>query len=285
MSDGKVYKQGWSPEDVSWERFDASKAEPWLVDVIKSASLVEYNAPDYVGYLKRVFHDAGPEMHAILEQWGREETQHGAVLGRWAEMADPSFKLKEAIARFRRGYKPQHFAAADLASVRGSRRGEMIARCVVESGTSSYYTAIKEATDEPVLKEIAGRVAADEFRHYKLFYETLHAQSELPLPFWKRLKIAMGRINESDDDEISYAYYVATVPPDREAFVRYDRAACSKGVFGNTARLYRRRHIQKLTQMVVKAAGANPQGWLAKLAGTLVWRLIRARAGRVAAAA
>ena len=58
-------------------------------------------------------------------------------------------------------------------SIRGSKRGEMIARCVVESGTSSYYSAIRDATDEPVLKEIAGRIAADEYRHYKLFYETL----------------------------------------------------------------------------------------------------------------
>ena len=26
---------------------------------------------------------------------GREESQHGRALGRWAEMADPNFKLEE----------------------------------------------------------------------------------------------------------------------------------------------------------------------------------------------
>ena len=102
-------------------------------------------------------------------------------------LADPAFKLDETFARFRKGYRPAHFAKAEDVSVRGSRRGEMIARCVVESGTSSYYTAIKDATDEPVLKEIAGRIAADEFRHYKLFYETLHKQEEPELPFWRKL--------------------------------------------------------------------------------------------------
>jgi hypothetical protein len=285
MSESNVFKQGWTPEDVSWSAFDASKAEPWMIDVIKSAALVEYNAPDYVTYLKRVFHDAGPEAHAVLEQWGREETQHGAVLGRWAEMADPGFKLEEAIARFRKGYRPDHFAGGDLASVRGSRRGEMIARCVVESGTSSYYTAVKDATDEPVLKEIAGRIAADEYRHYKLFYEILHTQNEPNLPFWRRVLIAMGRISESDDDEISYSYYCATVRPEEEAARPYDRAKCSKGVFANTARIYRRHHIRKMTQMVAKAVGADPQGRLARLAGALVWRLIRFRAGRVVATA
>ena len=75
--------------------------------------------------------------------------------------------------------RPAHFADPEAeGSVRGSRRGEMIARCVVESGTSSYYSAIRDATDEPLLKEIAGRIAADEYRHYKLFYDTLHKQDE-----------------------------------------------------------------------------------------------------------
>ena len=70
----------------------------------------------------------------------------------------------------------------------------MIARCVVESGTSSYYTAIRDATDEPVLKEIAGRIAADEYRHYKLFYELFTSRMSRTLPFWRKLWVAVGRV-------------------------------------------------------------------------------------------
>jgi len=279
MSEGKVYKQGWSPDDIPWERFDRSKAAPWMIDAIKAAALVEYNAPDYVVYLKRVFHDAGPELHATIERWGREEAQHGAVLGRWAETADPSYKQEEAFARFRRGYRPAHFADDGTVSVRGSRRGEMIARCVVESGTSSYYTAIRDATDEPVLKEIAGRIATDEFRHYKLFYETFHQQDEPDLPFWKKLLVAAGRVTESGDDEIVYSYYCVTVPADQEAVRPYDRATYSRLSFGTSLRIWRRRHIEKLAQMVAKAVGADPQGRMAKLAAALVWRMLRLRAG------
>jgi hypothetical protein len=205
MPDGKLYKQGWNPDEIGWTKFDASKVASWMLTAIKAAALVEFNAPDYVTYLKRVFKDAGPDMLSSIEQWGREESQHGKTLGRWAEMADPSFKLDEAFARFHKGYRPAHFANPNDMSVRGSRRGEMVARCVVESGTSSYYSAIKDATDEPVLKEIAGRIAADEFRHYKLFFETLHEQNEPDLPFWKKLSIAVGRVQESDDDELSFA--------------------------------------------------------------------------------
>src|SRR6185437_13317619 len=113
---------------------------------------------DYVTYLKRVFRNSGPETLSDIERWGAEESQHGRALGRWAQLADPSFDLETTFARFRKGYTPPHFEGDDSHSVRGSRRGEMIARCVVESGTSSYYSAIRDATDEPVLKEVAGRI-------------------------------------------------------------------------------------------------------------------------------
>jgi hypothetical protein len=133
-----------------------------------------------------VFQDSGQDVLDAIARWGEEESQHGRALGRWAEMADPNFRLQEAFARFRKGYKPAHFTDESAGSVRGSRRGEMIARCVVESGTSSYYSAMRDATQEPVLQEIAGRIAADEYRHYKLFYDTLNMQSEPDMPAWKR---------------------------------------------------------------------------------------------------
>jgi len=278
MSDGAVYKQGWSLDDIAWERFDASKVEPWLLTAIKAAALVEFNAPDYVTYLRRVFADAGQEMIGAIEQWGAEETQHGRALGRWAELADPSFKLDETFARFRQGYRPEHFSGSG-GSVRGSRRGEMIARCVVESGTSTYYTAIKEATQEPVLKEIAGRIAADEFRHYKLFYETLHKQDEVAQPLWRKLWIAVGRIAESQDDELAYAYYCASVPVSLEGIVPYCRTRAASDTFETLQRLYRRHHIQRLAQMVAKAAGLNPQGRVTALAGGFMWRMFQVRAG------
>lgn len=279
MPDGKLYKQGWSLDDIDWAKFNASKVEPWMLAAIKAAALVEFNAPDYVAYLKRIFKDAGPETLASIEEWGREEGQHGRSLGRWAEMADPGFRLDETFARFHKGYRPAHFASMDEMSVRGSRRGEMIARCVVESGTSSYYSAIKDATSEPVLEEIAGRIAADEFRHYKLFFEMLHRQDEPDLPFWKKLLVAVGRITESDDDELAYAYYCATVPAGQEAAKPYVRTAFAKAGYNTILRIYRRRHIRKLTQMVAKAVGADPQGKLTQLAEALLWRMLRVRAG------
>jgi rubrerythrin len=277
MTVAPVYKQGWTMDDVHWSLFDPSKVTPGLLSAIKAAALVEYNAPDYVSYLKRVFAGSDAPTLASIEQWGREEAQHGRALGRWAEMADPTFKLEEAFARFRKGYTPSHFADGQQGSVRGSRRGEMIARCVVESGTSSYYSAIRDATEEPVLQEIAGRIAADEYRHYKLFYDTLNAQPEPDLKFWEKLKIAVGRVRESDDDELAYAFYCANVPPEDEALRPYDRKTYTRLASQASMTVYDRRHIQKLVQMVTKAVGANPHGWLANRAGEYLWRRMAAR--------
>lgn len=279
MADGTVFKAGWTLDDVAWDRFDASKVEPDLLAAVKAAALVEYNAQDYVTYLKRVFKRSDEKTVASIEQWGREENQHGRALGRWAELADPNFNLEEAFARFRAGYQPAHFAGEDENSVRGSRRGEMVSRCVVESGTSSYYSSMRDVAKEPVLKEIAGRIAADEFRHYKLFYEILHAQPEADISRWRKLLIAITRINESDDDEIAYSYYCANVPTSAATTMPYKRAEYARKATVTAMSVYREQHIRKLVQMVAKAVGANPAGRLTKIASVFLWQLLRMRAG------
>ena len=271
MAVGTVYHQGWKLADVRWHLFDASAVDATMLAAIRAAALVEYNAPEYVTYLKRVFRNSPPERLTWIERWGAEEKQHGEALGRWAEMADPGFKLEDAFVRFRKGYKPPHFGDDVADSVRGSKRGEMIARCVVESGTSTYYAAIRDATDEPVLKEVAGRISADEYRHYKLFYETLHEQDEPDLSLLKKLWLAVGRVRESDDDELAYAYYCANVPADEELAKPYNREFYSRLAAKTGMTIYRRRHIQKLVQMVAKAVGADPHGKLADWGEALLW--------------
>jgi hypothetical protein len=275
MTNGTVYAAGWSLEDIAWSRFDRSKVEPAMLAAVKAAAMVEYNAPDYVDYLHRVFAGAPQATLDSLAHWGVEEAQHGVALGRWAEMADPAWNFADSFNRFQTGYKPQHFLSDTKTSVRGSRRGEMIARCVVESGTSSYYSAMRDATDEPVLKEIAGRIAADEFRHYKLFFDTLCAQEEPDLPFWRKLTVALGRVTESEDDELAFAFYCANVSAAEEAKRPYDRVEYSRASFARNGRLYRREHVRKLVQMVAKAIGAKPQSRSTEAVARLAWRMFR----------
>ena len=266
----------WTLDTINWSAFDASKVEPSLLRAVKAASLVEYNAKDYVEYLRQVFRDDADTIAAI-EQWGVEEVQHGDALGRWAEMADPTFKFDAAFKRFREGYKPAHFLNAD-GSIRGSRIGELIARCVVECGTSSGYTALRDATDEPVLKQIAGLVASDEFRHYRLFFDLMNRQPEAKPAFWERLKIAVTRVSEAEDDELAYAFYAANVPADQTDTVKYDRKAYFNAYQACAMKMYRRPHIERATAMIGRAIGLHPESYVVKLSGRAFWEVIRWRA-------
>ncbi len=157
----------WRIDEMAWERFDPTAVDPDVVLLVKSAAMVERNGTDYAAYLCRVFRD-DPAFCAASQNWAVEEVQHGDALGRWAMLADPTWNFAEAFARYRAGYKIP--LESDF-SVRGSRTGELIARCMVETGTSSYYTALADATREPVLQQICRQIAADEYRHFKLFYD------------------------------------------------------------------------------------------------------------------
>ncbi|MFQ5959028.1 MAG: ferritin-like domain-containing protein, partial [Alphaproteobacteria bacterium] len=131
----------WSVDDIAWHRFDPSAADPEIVKVVKAAAMVEMNGADYATYLCNVFADDA-EFCAAARRWAGEEVQHGRALRRWAELADPGFDFAAAFQRFKEGYRLPLEATA---SVRGSRAGELVARCVVEVGTSSYYSALRDA--------------------------------------------------------------------------------------------------------------------------------------------
>lgn len=267
----------WTPDDIPWTDFDPSKVDPRILETVKAASLVEANSPDYVTYLCNVFADR-PDLHGIIHQWGAEEAQHGEVLARWAETADSNFNFKRSLSHFRDGYRLPLDARK---SVRGSQAGELIARCIVEVGTSSFYTSIRDAANEPVLREICRHIAADEVRHYRLFRDCLDGFREGgKLPLLVRLKVAFGRIAEAEDDELAYAYYSANVAfrADRPA---YDRKTCALAYWARAMSLYKPAHIDRAVRMIFKAVDLDPAGRLSHVSAKLIWRFVNWRSGRL----
>jgi hypothetical protein len=264
----------WMLDDIPWERFDREAVDPEIVPIVKAASLVEYNGAAYAAHLCLVFAD-DPEFQAAVRRWGEEEVQHGRALGRWARLAEPGFDLEAAFARFQAGYRIDFTRST---SCRGSRSGEMIARCMVEVGTSTYYAALRDAVREPVLNAICRNIAADEVRHYKLFYRNLgRCLEQERIGFWRRLQIALTRISEAADDELAYAYYAAN-----PTALPYDRRYCHRAYARRAYALCRRRHVAHGTAMVCKAVGLTPHGRLSQLAGHIAWALLRRRATRLA---
>jgi rubrerythrin len=267
----------WTLDDIPWDRFDRSKVDPEILRIVKAASLVEQNGGDYAVYLCNVFADDA-DFRAAARSWGEEEIQHGQALGRWAMLADPAFDHAAASARFTEGFRVPLDAAS---SVRGSRAGELVARCIVETGTSSYYTALAEAAREPVLKEICQRIAADELRHYKLFYTNLRRYLAAErIGFWGRLKVALGRIAESEDDELAYAYHAAN-----ENAAPYDRRRSANAYARRAYAVYRRHHVERGLAMVFKAVGLKPHGRLNLIVARLAWWGMQRRVQRLARAA
>jgi hypothetical protein len=265
----------WRITDIEWERFDARRVAPVQIPLVKAAAMVERNGTDYAQYLKNVFHD-DPAFCQAADNWAAEEVQHGDALGQWAMRADPGWDYPSAFARYRAGYR---LPLGREESVRGSRTGELIARCMVEIGTSSYYTALAEATEEPVLALICRQIAGDEYRHFKLFYDHMrrYLQRE-DIGLVRRLRIAAGRVTETEDDELAFAFHCGNEPDG----VAYDHARCIAAYMGKAISFYRFGHVERGMGMIFKAVGLPPRGRLAEISARLAWRLMQRRQRRFA---
>lgn len=260
----------WRIDDLAWDRFDPSLVDRDLIPLVKAASVVERNGSDYATYLCNVFAD-DPDFSAAALAWAVEECQHGDALGRWAMLADPSWDYPDAFARYRAGYRlPLEIDS----SVRGSRTGELIARCMVETGTSSFYTALAERTREPVLALVCKQIAADEYRHFKLFYDHMRRYlSRERIGVLRRARIALGRVAETEDDELAFAFHVTNESPD----LAYDHARCTSLYMSRAMGCYRRPHLVRAMGMTFKTIGFVPHTRLADAATSLAWATLRRR--------
>lgn len=260
---------GWTLDDIPWEAFDASRVDPEIIPIVKAASVVESNAHDYRDYLNNVFAD-DVKVTSAITGWADEEVQHGVALGRWAQLADPTFNYDESLDRFRANFS----LPLDCdSSVRGSRTGEMIARCMVETGTSSYYNALAAATDEPVLKAICERIAEDEYAHYCLFHRHMTRYMEREhLGMGKRLRVAFGRIAETEDDELATAYHAANDPT-----APYDREKYAALYASTAAQYYTPGILEQSVEMIFHALGLKSGGIWNRILSRLGWAVIRAK--------
>ena len=258
----------WQIDEVAWASFDPAGIDPAIVPLVKAAAMVERNGTDYAIYLNNVFHN-DPDFRQAADNWAVEEVQHGDALGKWSMLADPSWDYEASFARYKAGYQ----VPLDVdTSVRGSLTGELIARCMVETGTSSYYSALGEATGEPVLKEICRLIAADEYRHFKLFYDHMKRYlAREKISVLKRLRIAAGRITESEDDELAFAFHCGNDP----VGTAYDHKRCIAAYMGRAMSFYRYRDIERGMGMILKSVGLPPRGRISAVGARVMWGIIK----------
>ena len=264
----------WNLDSIPWDRFDPARVDPQLLALARGACLVEFNADAYTDYLCRVFDDDS-ELQTQFHAWSEEEKQHGLALKKWVELADPAFDFERSLALFRSAYQQVPDEGGD--SVRGSRARELAARCIVETGTSSYYSALRDASDEPVLKEICRLIALDEVRHFKMFREPLDRKygPQERLGRLSRFKVVAGRILETSDEELSFAYRAGNFP---DVAIEPARSKEYSAEFmKKISRLYQPEHYQMILGLTTKVVGIRINQRIRRLLAYVGYRLLRFR--------
>ena len=148
----------------------------------------------------------------------------------------------------------------------------------IESNYLSLTGRIADVTDEPLLQEICKRIAADELRHYKLFYSFLRRYLEAEnIGKGKRFLIALGRMQETEDDELACAFWAAN----SEAGEPYDLQKWSNAYMGRAYGYYRLPRVEMATAMTWKAAGLNPQSRAVSWFASLAYRIMQYRHRRL----
>jgi len=189
--------QRWTLADIPWHaiRHDAAAQSEAFFYLVASASLMESATDLYTENLIEFFAGDDEVTSWLEDYWLPEELQHGKALRRYVETAWPQFEWEPAYLQFVEEFRPYCDTALEAA-----RSLEMASRCVVETGTASYYTTLSRASPEPVLSLLARRIVEDEVRHYKHFYRFFRRYRDTEAPsraavvpaLWRRLRMSGG---------------------------------------------------------------------------------------------
>ncbi len=190
-------RRHWSLDDIPWNaiRHDAVAQSEGFFYLVASASLMESATDLYTENLLEYFAGDKEVTSWLEDYWLPEELQHGQALRRYVQAAWPDFDWEPARGRFVEEFRP----FCDIA-LEPTRSLEMASRCVVETGTASYYRTLSHASPEPVLGLLTRRIAEDEVRHYKHFYRYFRKYRDTESPsraailpaLWRRLRMTGG---------------------------------------------------------------------------------------------
>ncbi|NML33592.1 ferritin-like domain-containing protein [Paraburkholderia antibiotica] len=219
----------WRIEDIDLTRIDRQKAaaNDDLLLLLCAASFIESGTDLYTSNLSTFFND-DPEVSAWLNnEWEHEEMQHGRALKTYINYVWPEFDWDTAF----RNFMSEYSLTCSVEGFEKTRALEMVARCVVETGTATLYRAINECSDEPVLKQITDNIRTDEVRHYKHFfkyfkkYNRIEGNGRLAV-----LGALMRRVMEikNEDSEIALRHVFAIRYPERVHDSAYNRERAAR---------------------------------------------------------
>lgn len=167
-ADSAAPTKRWQLADIN---FDAIQREAIADDqlafrIVFLASFIEIGSDLYANNLIEYFAGDAEVSDWLRNSWQREEVQHGHALREYAMRVWPDIDWKRRYDEFFAAYS----RTCTVGDLEPTRALELASRCIVETGTSTLYAALHDYAREPVLKDLAGRIFADEVRHYKYFY-------------------------------------------------------------------------------------------------------------------
>jgi ferritin len=147
----------WRMEDIPWSDIDRSKVTPSFFNLVRQAALAELTTYAATRRFLQEFSD-DIDFTQWMSVWFYEETKHPQALIRWMHEVGQNFSSGEMV----RGRITAPFMK--------SRFGMLITNVISEVNASAAYTALAGMAEEPVLRQIARKLAGDEARHATGFF-------------------------------------------------------------------------------------------------------------------
>ena len=169
----------WSLDDIAYNSIESAsvRGHDSLFYLVTAASFVEIASDLYTQNLVQHYAADGEVTDWLEASWQHEEVQHGYALRKYVNSVWPEFPWEEAYQNFLAEYSKlcntEHFEPTPGL--------EMVARCVIEMGTASFYKSLSAFADEPVLCDLANRIQSDEighFKHFLRFFERYNLQEQ-----------------------------------------------------------------------------------------------------------
>ena len=229
--------QSWQLEDIDFQAVNVAlvRDDELLFYMLASASFVEILAELYSSNLIEHFRDNADVVAWLEEHWQREEVQHGRALKAYVQVVWPKFDWESAHQAFIAEYS----RLCTAQQLEPSRALEMVARCVVETGTTTFYSALHDYVKEPVLLDLFARIKADEashYTHFRRYFEAYNGSSRHGA--WVVMAAIWRRASEirAQDAYIAFKHVYHGRHPDQSF------RTCEWQSFSKQIRLHARRH-------------------------------------------
>ncbi len=214
----------WNYEELPYDRVDraAIADNRTLFYILATASFIEIMSDLYTVNLAEYYADDEEVCNWLKSGWEPEELQHGKALRRYVNTVWPDFDWDATFEKFSADYANY----CNVESLGPTRALELARRCIVETGTCSYYSMVRNVSPCPVLTELATNIRTDEAGHYRHFYDYFKRYRDEEKPSRPALlKTLIARVREIDGEDgfIAYKHAWMAMNPGRTFHNRYYR--------------------------------------------------------------